>query len=408
MLDIFADFIWFHGFELFTSYIGRTADAHDNHIDNDTTPNTGNDTDANTDCQTATSHFASEATLRPQDRHHCGHPDAPEALKDASYSSSLEMECSDDNSTIGNTSDNAAIDSGGFRPPSRGKRTRANLVPTGSSGSQPVSATAPNPKTKEDSLCLTDGERPVEGDIPNYPHLQDQRHHEIQTVQVTQCHRCQLYGHGQRNCHAAAVRVKCAGPHQTAECTKRRDAPAKCALCQGSHTANYKGCPKLPYAQKGEVPVQPPTTAKVAGPKPVQRPAQRKPESTEPTERVTVSLRFATNTSRSEDSGRERSTRFSKRNTTEWRDALRLHSTNFVTDVWTTSCSKPQNLHPHLLPFDRSMRRAVSPSPLRTRGETMQSRLRERGCQPYRTTSPKSTRNSYVGGRRRPATTDMP
>ncbi|GJQ75508.1 hypothetical protein Trydic_g17595 [Trypoxylus dichotomus] len=79
--------------------------------------------------------------------------------------------------------------------------------------------------------------------------------------QVTQCHRCQLYGHGHRNCHAAAVFVKCTGPHQTAECTKRRDAPAKCALCQAPHTANYEGCPKSPYAKKVKVPAQPSKTA---------------------------------------------------------------------------------------------------------------------------------------------------
>ncbi|GJQ70636.1 hypothetical protein Trydic_g23026 [Trypoxylus dichotomus] len=62
----------------------------------------------------------------------------------------------------------------------------------------------------------------------------------VKKDQITQCHRCQLYGHGQRNCHAAAVCVKCAGPHPTAECTKRRDAPAKCALCPGSSLGKYE------------------------------------------------------------------------------------------------------------------------------------------------------------------------
>ncbi|GJQ67639.1 hypothetical protein Trydic_g8430 [Trypoxylus dichotomus] len=102
---------------------------------------------------------------------------------------------------------------------------------------------------------------------------------QVKKGQVIQCHRCQLYGHGQRNCHAAAVCVKCAGPHQTAECAKSRDTPARCALCQGPHTANYKGCPKSPYVKKGEVPAQPP---KKAAPKPAQRPAPRKPEAPKP------------------------------------------------------------------------------------------------------------------------------
>ncbi|GJQ73952.1 hypothetical protein Trydic_g18886 [Trypoxylus dichotomus] len=78
----------------------------------------------------------------------------------------------------------------------------------------------------------------------------------VKKDQVTQCHRCQLYGHGQRNCHAAAVCVKCAGPHQTAECTKPRDVPAKCALCSGPHTASYKGCPKSPYNNQREAPAK--------------------------------------------------------------------------------------------------------------------------------------------------------
>ncbi|GJQ72941.1 hypothetical protein Trydic_g1583 [Trypoxylus dichotomus] len=33
------------------------------------------------------------------------------------------------------------------------------------------------------------------------------------TVESKLCHRCQLYGHDQRNCHAATMCVKCARPH---------------------------------------------------------------------------------------------------------------------------------------------------------------------------------------------------
>jgi len=28
----------------------------------------------------------------------------------------------------------------------------------------------------------------------------------------------------------------------TTDCQKSKDTPAKCALCSGSNTANYKGC----------------------------------------------------------------------------------------------------------------------------------------------------------------------
>ncbi|GJQ79379.1 hypothetical protein Trydic_g16238 [Trypoxylus dichotomus] len=62
----------------------------------------------------------------------------------------------------------------------------------------------------------------------------------------------------------------------TATKLRYADALVKCALCQGLHTANYKGYPKSPYVKKGKAPVQSPKAAKVAAPKPVQRPAQRK------------------------------------------------------------------------------------------------------------------------------------
>ncbi|GJQ79136.1 hypothetical protein Trydic_g5389 [Trypoxylus dichotomus] len=95
-----------------------------------------------------------------------------EALKDASDSSSSKIEYSDDNSTIGNTSDDAGAESEGFRPPSKRqqrkrkgsrnsgsetgdrKHPEAKLVPTGGTGPQPVPATAPNLKTKEGRVEL--------------------------------------------------------------------------------------------------------------------------------------------------------------------------------------------------------------------------------------------------------------
>ncbi|GJQ75558.1 hypothetical protein Trydic_g17640 [Trypoxylus dichotomus] len=73
----------------------------------------------------------------------------------------------------------------------------------------------------------------------------------VKKHQITQCHRCQLYD--QRNCHAAAACVNCAVPHPTAECTKRRDAPAKCALCQPSTSTtrpSYAAAVKKSTAKK--------------------------------------------------------------------------------------------------------------------------------------------------------------
>lgn len=60
---------------------------------------------------------------------------------------------------------------------------------------------------------------------------------------VVQCTKCQQYGHTKNNCLRPFRCVKCAEAHKTSECPKKdRSSPAKCALCFGSHPANYKGC----------------------------------------------------------------------------------------------------------------------------------------------------------------------
>lgn len=60
--------------------------------------------------------------------------------------------------------------------------------------------------------------------------------------QIVQCVRCQQYGHTKRYCNMTPRCVRCAGPHESATCTKQRDTPATCALCGDPHPANYRGC----------------------------------------------------------------------------------------------------------------------------------------------------------------------
>lgn len=67
---------------------------------------------------------------------------------------------------------------------------------------------------------------------------------------VSQCHRCQKFGHAAKCCKAQWRCVKCGENHPTASCqrVKGKDT-AKCANCGEEHTANYRGCknfPKLP------------------------------------------------------------------------------------------------------------------------------------------------------------------
>lgn len=58
-----------------------------------------------------------------------------------------------------------------------------------------------------------------------------------------QCHNCQEYGHTANYCGHASRCVKCGEEHHSNSCTKDKSSPAKCILCKGTHTANFKGCP---------------------------------------------------------------------------------------------------------------------------------------------------------------------
>ena len=59
---------------------------------------------------------------------------------------------------------------------------------------------------------------------------------------VVQCQNCQDFGHTRTYCSYFPRCVRCGGPHPSSSCTKSKETPAKCALCEGDHPANYKGC----------------------------------------------------------------------------------------------------------------------------------------------------------------------
>jgi hypothetical protein len=60
---------------------------------------------------------------------------------------------------------------------------------------------------------------------------------------ITQCANCQRYGHTKRYCNLKPHCVKCAGYHLTTDCPRKERSPnVKCVLCDGNHSANYRGC----------------------------------------------------------------------------------------------------------------------------------------------------------------------
>ena len=81
------------------------------------------------------------------------------------------------------------------------------------------------------------------------------RYFERKPSDAVQCHRCQRFGHGMRNCNLAALCVKCGEKHLSSDCQLPKKAnlstsdkektrgAIKCANCSGQHTANYRGCP---------------------------------------------------------------------------------------------------------------------------------------------------------------------
>lgn len=81
------------------------------------------------------------------------------------------------------------------------------------------------------------------------------RYYMRKPTDAVQCHRCQRFGHGMRNCNLAPHCVKCGEKHLTSHCKLPTKASlpgddanesrrlVKCANCSGNHTANFRGCP---------------------------------------------------------------------------------------------------------------------------------------------------------------------
>lgn len=62
----------------------------------------------------------------------------------------------------------------------------------------------------------------------------------------TQCNNCQLYGHGNRNCHLLPRCLLCAGQHNKDNCPSSKDINfvPTCSLCADHHISNDPNCPK--------------------------------------------------------------------------------------------------------------------------------------------------------------------
>lgn len=62
---------------------------------------------------------------------------------------------------------------------------------------------------------------------------------------ITQCYRCQRFGHQSQSCKLDFRCVKCTEIHAPGACAKKKeDKNAVCVNCGGDHPANYRGCTK--------------------------------------------------------------------------------------------------------------------------------------------------------------------
>jgi len=72
--------------------------------------------------------------------------------------------------------------------------------------------------------------------------------------EIIQCKRCQGFGHTRSYCTLPLMCVKCGGDHDNCNCTKASEDEPTCGLCNGRHTANYRGCEKFKAAQHSAKP----------------------------------------------------------------------------------------------------------------------------------------------------------
>lgn len=69
-------------------------------------------------------------------------------------------------------------------------------------------------------------------------------------------HACPSYGHFLKYYYHDPRCVICGENHFSDSCIKPRDSTASCALCNGSHTANYKGCSGYKKLKRFDSPVR--------------------------------------------------------------------------------------------------------------------------------------------------------
>lgn len=77
---------------------------------------------------------------------------------------------------------------------------------------------------------------------------------------IPQCANCLRLGHTKKYCTRKQRCIKCSEYHDNKNCKKTSREELKCALCEGKHPANYKGCEVYKKLQQQKFPTLRPTT----------------------------------------------------------------------------------------------------------------------------------------------------
>lgn len=124
-----------------------------------------------------------------------------------------------------------------------------------------------------------------------------------QNTTITQCYRCQRYGHVQTSCCATPRCVRCGEQHRTEACSKKgTQAPLRCANCQKEgHTANYKGCEIAQNYMKSQKPPEKRRSTPTPPPPPPQEKTSNSNSHQKPTRTYATAASDATSANNSSE-----------------------------------------------------------------------------------------------------------
>lgn len=115
----------------------------------------------------------------------------------------------------------------------------------------------------------------------------------------TQCNNCQLYGHGNKNCHLQPRCAKCGLKHHTTTCMKDQQPQLessfipKCCLCGGEHSSKDRNCPKRVSYMNMKINQSKSSTARLSNAQPRHQPSPTRSNESPHSTHVTPNTKYS-------------------------------------------------------------------------------------------------------------------